>query len=89
MVRWRVERRADHEHVELVGHVVGLRRGSRECLAEVGDRYDDPAELQLAQRLEAVFERGHDAEVAAAAAQRPQELRIAVLAGSHDLAVGA
>ena len=41
------------------------------------------------ERLEAELELGHDAEVAAAAAQRPEELGIAVRSGLDDLAVGA
>ena len=38
--------------------------------------------------MEAVFELGHDPEVAAASAERPEQLRIAVLAGDDDGPIG-
>ena len=87
-IGWRVEPGAGEEHVELVGQLVGEGRGGFERLARVGDWNGDPRVLELAQRLQGVLELRHDAEVPAAAAQRPQQLRIAAFAGPNDGAVG-
>src|SRR3989304_2311073 len=47
-----------------------------------------PAVEDWADRVQAVLEPGDDAEVAAAAAQAPEQVRVLVLAGLDDLAVG-
>ena len=44
-------------------------------------------DVDRAEGVERELELGHDAEVAAAAAQRPEQLRVAVLAGDHHAAV--
>ena len=46
----------------------------------------EAAEDRRADRMQPKFERRHDAEVAAAAAQRPEELRVLALARAHELA---
>jgi hypothetical protein len=71
-----------------VSGIVGAKARPPRGPAWPGDRHRDPPHLELAQPLEAVLECGHDAEVAAAPAQRPQELWIAVFAGPDDLAIG-
>src|SRR5919206_3437615 len=47
-----------------------------------------PGEHDRAHRVEAKLELGHDAEVAAAALEAPEEVGVFVLAGSDDLTVG-
>src|SRR6185312_11005364 len=44
--------------------------------------------VDLLQRQQLELDRGDDAEVAAAAAQRPEQLRVVLVGGPADLAVG-
>ena len=60
--------------------------GDRRSVHRVVDR--EAAEDHRAELVQAQLEARDDAEVAAAAAVRPQQIRILVLAGEHLLAVG-
>ena len=74
---------------DVVGRVGGpLRR--RPCSTRSASRPvpDHEAGVDLGQRVEAELERGDDAEVAAAAAQRPEQLGVVVGVGADELAVG-
>ena len=54
-----------------------------------GERVDDEAGQDLrAHRVEPELERGHDAEVAAAAPEPPEEVGLVLLARVEELAVG-
>ena len=60
----------------------------REQLRRRCERMQHRTGEDAGDRIRAVLERGHDAEVAAAAAERPEQVAIAVLAGGDDLARG-
>ena len=51
------------------------------------ERVEGGAAVDLSNRVEAVLERGHHAEVAAAAPQRPEQIRLGLLAAGDQLAV--
>lgn len=58
-----------------------------EHLPSLGDRVDDEAREQIgSDRLRLEGEAGGDREVAAPAAQAPEEIRVLTVAGRHDLA---
>ena len=74
------------------GQLVGERRGElpveRERRRRVRQRVQHRPGQHLADRVEAVFERGHDPEVAAAAAEGPEQVGVLVVAGGQDISVG-
>ena len=73
---------------ELVGTLGGEVAVEREQLGRRLERvHDRPAEDGL-DRVRAVLERRHDAEVAAATAHRPEQVGVCVGARGHDLARG-
>src|SRR5262245_40634421 len=57
-------------------------------LGAIRDGRDEAANVPRPDRMQPELELGDDAEVAAAAAQRPEQLRVAVRAGLYDVAVG-
>ena len=71
-----------------VGRVLRPRRPGREHALGLGPVPEHEAGVDLAQRVELELERGDDAEVAAAAAQRPEQLGIVVRVRADQLAVG-
>ena len=52
------------------------------------ERVEDQSAQDLADRMQAVFERRDNTEIAAAAAQRPEQIRIVGRAGRAELAIG-
>ena len=54
----------------------------------LGERKKQDAAADARQFVQAVTHRRHDAKIAAAAAQRPNQFLIAVIAGSDDAAIG-
>jgi hypothetical protein len=77
------EQRADL--LRRLGHVRGERVDHLDrALAGVEHERDGHVR---SDRVQPVLERGDDAEVAAAAAERPEELLMLVLRGTHDVAV--
>jgi hypothetical protein len=52
------------------------------------DVEEDRPGIDILRRMRLKCEARHDAEVAAAAAQRPEQLRVFVLTCRHDAAVG-
>ena len=75
-------------HVQVLGSLL------RECAVFLKQRFrilerehDEPAERLRPERMQLKLELGHDAEVAAAAAERPEEVGIFICAGPHVLAV--
>ena len=89
--RERVARRHRGEGEE----AVQLARGGGQELAvhrqHLGTELDRPERRPCDHGLDLVqpeLEPGHDAEVAAAATQRPEQVGVLVLAGAHELAVG-
>ena len=84
----RSRRREHHEGDQ--GQRVGRPAGHRD---ETGDRLgrrrqDDPAADDRVDLDEAVDEAGHDADVAASAADRPEQVGMALLVDRQDPAVG-
>ena len=79
-------RRAD---VEIASGAV--RHHSTYALEDLGrplPRPEHRAGVDLGRGVEDELHRGHDAEAAAAAAQRPEQLGLVVAVGAHDAAVG-
>ena len=82
-------RRGGHEERdgrERLGRVRGGRLEAAQDLAR--RRQEQRAAEDHADRVEAELEAGDDAEVAAAAADRPEQVGVLGLAGDHDAAVG-
>ena len=75
---------------EIVRQLLGrARRDRHEAAQDVpGRRHEQRAAEDLADRVELELEAGDDAEVAAAAAHRPEQVRVRVLAGGDLAAVG-
>ena len=82
-----IDRWPDGKDVELVGHLTTQPGDRSERFARVRHRNHEVGPVQLRQRQACVLERRDDAEISAAAAERPQQLRIAVGAGAHHGAV--
>ena len=79
-----------HEHdAELVGRVRGELAQEPQDLRRLVERpVDGPAQHDRADRVQVVLERGGDAEVAAAAAQAPEQLRLRAGVDAQPLPVG-
>ena len=69
-----------------VAHPVAVE--AQHLFGAVAGEEDRAGQHHRADRMQPELERGHDAEVAAAAAQAPEQLGVLVLAGVHELAVG-
>ena len=85
----------ERRHVEDAadgGHLVGQRRDDAaprlQDLLGTLLREHEHARVHLAQGMEAELDRGHHAEVAAAAAQRPEQVGIVVAVDPTEVAVG-
>ena len=52
-------------------------------VARVVEFVEEDPDVDVVDRMQLELERGHDAEVAAAAAERPEQVRVLVLAGVH------
>ena len=71
-----------------------VRTGRRKLAIEVQnspclrDRVGDEAGEDISLRMQLELEGGGDAEVAAAAAQRPEEVRMRLAVGGDELAIG-
>ena len=72
--------------------LVGQRRQQRaprpQHLGRALDREEHGAGVQLVDGIDLELDRGHDAEVAAAAAQRPEQVGVVLGVGAHEAAVG-
>jgi hypothetical protein len=81
------------EYVSEVGLEL-FRRVSHHVLVDAPERQrigkvvGEPAAEHVAQRVELEVHAGHNAEVAAAAAQRPEEIRVLLLARFQHATVG-
>jgi hypothetical protein len=76
------------ERAQLVGCLADELAVERERLAGRADLVEDRAADHRADRVELELERGHYAEVPAAAAQRPEQVRVLRPAGGDEAAVG-
>ena len=85
--------RRSHPQVEDRRQLIG-RRGDElaveaQHLAGILERMEDRSgEHDRPHGVKPVLERGNDAEVAAAAAEAPEEVRVLILAGGENLAIG-
>ena len=77
-----------HVHGQLVGGRLGEVAVEAERLAGPADGMGDHPAVHRGHRVSLVLETGGDAEVAAAAAQGPEQVRVVLGAGHDDLAVG-
>ena len=79
-----------HDRGDLVRRLSDVRPPAAQDLADLLDRVERRREADdRAQRLQREGERRHDAEVPAAAAERPEQVRVRVGGRRADLAVGA
>ena len=78
----------DHRGVQLVGLARGPVAVARERLGGALEREPGSARVDLRDGVEAELQRGHDAEVRAAAAHGPEEVGVAVRGRRHEAPVG-
>lgn len=84
-------RRDDHGTAggQLIGRAVGpVAPLSQDIRGPVDREYGQPGEHDRAERVQLELELRHDAEVAAAAADTPEQVGVLPLAGLHHAAVG-
>jgi hypothetical protein len=78
---------------ELDGQVFRARGGNVGAASEnglcFGERVDEEARAHTGQTMQAVVHGSHDAEVSAAAAQRPEQLLFIVAAGDNGASIKA
>jgi hypothetical protein len=80
----------DHDGGDLVGRLGGVRAPAAQDLGDLLERIERRGERHgRPERLERERERRDDAEVAAAAADRPEEIGVRIGGCGSDLAVGA
>ena len=85
--QWRRELELEDRR-QLVGRGGGELAVEAQNLRRVVQRVEDrPGEHDRPDRVQAVLERGDDAEVAAAAADAPEQIGVVVLAGGDELAL--
>ena len=87
----RKRRRLAHHHPgrELVGCLLGDASELRQELRRLVERmHDQPGQHLGTERMQLELERGHDAEIAAAAPQCPEQIRVLLRAGANQPAVG-
>jgi hypothetical protein len=87
------DRRGRHRHAaqhgsQLVGSLGHDLAVTAQVLGGLLQRLQDHAADDVPHRVHAELERGDDAEVAAAAAQRPEQVGVVCLAGGEHVAVG-
>jgi hypothetical protein len=74
---------------QLIGRGRGELAIETQNLRRVFERVEDrPGEHRRSHRVQAVLERGDDAEVPAAAAHTPEQVGVDTLTRGHELAVG-
>ena len=87
-----VRDRRELEHApdggDLLGDVARPLGPGAEHLAGALHRPDQPAGVRLGDGVEGDLDLGDDAEAAAAAPERPEEVRVRLRVGADDLAVG-
>ena len=76
----------ERDRAQLLGGAGGDRHEAAQDL--LGRRHEQRTAEDLADRVELELEAGHDAEVAAAATDRPEEVGVRILAGGDLAAVG-
>ena len=85
---WRWDRELEDRR-QLVGRIGDELAVEAQHLGRVGQRVEDrPREHGRADGMKSVLERGDDPEVAAAAADAPEEIGVLLLAGTNELALG-
>jgi len=87
----RLGRRGDHGAAgrHLIGRAVGPVAPAAQHLGRTIDtEHHQPGEHARAERVQAELKLGDDAEVAAAAADAPEQVGVLTLAGAHDPPVG-
>ena len=84
---WQRRRFAQHRpHAQIVGRLFRERAIAVEQTSHAIERMDDePGQYLGAHRVQLVLERSDYAEVSAPTPERPEELRIFVSAGTHEL----
>ena len=77
-----------HPRHELVGEAALYRAPGVEHLGCALEREEQRSGVELVDGMDGELDRGHDAEVAAAAAQRPEQVGVMLVVGTHEGPVG-
>jgi hypothetical protein len=84
------QRREAHDAAErgdLVGHRAGPQAPRVQHLRAAIDREEQHPGIQFAHRVQPHLQRGHHPDAAAAAADRPEQVRLVVRVGAHEASV--